>query len=90
MAPETHQTGAIGAESSRTPDASTNVAPGETQQQCRHQLAHRDKANVATKNITLDAHLKMAPKTGSRKNNKLHAIRCESIHIDVDNGQLTM
>jgi len=40
--------------------------------------------------MTLDAHFKIVRKTGSNKNKKQHAIGCESIHIDVDDGQLTV
>ena len=56
MAPETLQPGAIGAESSRMTGASNNAPPGETQQQRRHQLVHRDAAIVATEYVTQDAH----------------------------------
>jgi len=81
MAPETLPPGVIGAESSRTTGASRNAPLGETQQQCRHQLVHRDAAIVATKNMTQDAHLKKVRKTANNKNKKQHAIGCESIHI---------
>jgi len=90
MAPEIPQPGAIEAKSSRTTGASNNAPNSETQQQRRHQLVHRDAAIVATKNITHDAHLKIVGKTGSIKNKKQHVIGCESIHIDEDDGQLTV
>jgi hypothetical protein len=64
MAPETLQPGAIEAESSRTTDSSTNEPPGETEQQCKHQLLHRDAAIVATETMTQDAHLKTILITG--------------------------
>jgi hypothetical protein len=40
------------------------------------------------KNMTLDTHLKMELRTGSRKNMKHHAIGCEWIHIKVDGSHL--
>ena len=88
MAPETLPPGAIGAESSWTTGDSRNAPLGETQQQRRHQLVHRDAAIVATENMTQDAHLKMGRKTESSKNKKQHAIGCESIHICANDGQL--
>jgi hypothetical protein len=88
MAPETLPPGAIGPELIRTAGASGNAPLGETQQQRRHQLVHRDAAIVATENMTQDAHLKKVHKTGSSKNKKQHAIGCESMHICVNDGQL--
>jgi len=88
MPPATLSPGAIVAESSRMTAASSNAPLGETQQQRRHQLVHRDAAIVATENMTQDAHLNKVHKTRSSKNKKQHAIRCESIHICVDDGQL--
>jgi len=88
MAPETLPPGTIGAESSRMTGASHTEPLGETQQQCRHQLVHRDAAIVANKNMTQDAHLKKVPKTGIKRNKKQHGIGCESIHICGDGGQL--
>jgi hypothetical protein len=70
--------------------ASSNVPLGKTQQQRRHQLVHCDAAIVATENMTQYAHLKKVGKMGSSKNLKQHAIRCESIHICVDDGQLRL
>jgi len=90
MAPETLQPGALGAESSRTTGAWSNTPPVETQQQRRHQLVHCDAAIVATENMAQDAHLKTVCKTGSNKNKKQHAFRWESIHVSVDDGQLTI
>jgi hypothetical protein len=90
MAPEPLQPGAIGAESSRMTGASSTPPPGETQQECRHRLVHRDVAIVATKNMNQDAQLKNVHKTGSSKKQKQHAIGCKSIHISVDHGQLTI
>ena len=90
MPPEILQQGTIEAESSRTTGASNTAPPSETQQQHRHQLVHRDAAIVATENMTHKAHLKIEPKTGSSRNMKQHAIICESIHIDINNGYLTV
>jgi Fe-S oxidoreductase len=88
MAPDTLPPGTIGTESRRTTGASRNAPLGETQQQRRHQLVHRDAAIVATENMTQDTHLKKVRKTGSSKNKKQHAIGCESIHIHVNDSQL--
>jgi len=41
-----------------------------TQQARRHKFVHRDAANVATKHMTQDAHLKIVRKTGISKNKK--------------------
>jgi len=60
------------------------------QQQPNNQLVHRDAAIVATKNINPDVDLKIVRKTESSKHQKQHAIRCESININVDDGQLTI
>jgi len=58
MAPQTPQPGGIQSVPSRTTGASSNAPLAETQQQCRHQLVHRDAAIAATENMTQDAHLK--------------------------------
>jgi len=88
MATETLQPGAIGAKSSRTTGTTTNAPTGETQQQHRQWLVHLDAAIVATENMTQATHLKTVRKTRCSKNEKQYAIGCESIHIDVDDGQL--
>jgi len=90
MAPEILQPGVIEAELSQMTGASNNAPPCETQQQPRHQLVHCDAAIVATNNMTHDARLKIVRKIRSSKNEKQHAIGCESIHIDVDDDQLTV
>jgi hypothetical protein len=90
IAPETLQPGAIGAESSQMTGASINAPPGVTQLQGSHQLVHCDVAIVATDNMTQDAHLKTVRNTASSKNKMQHAIGCESIHINVDDGQLSI
>jgi len=90
IAPDIVQQGAIEAESSEMTGTSHNAPPGETQQQRRHPLVHRDAAIVATENITQEAYLEILRKTGSYKKKKQHAIGCESIHIDVDDVQSTV
>jgi len=45
---------------------------------------------VATENITQDAHFRKVHRTGSSNNKKQHAIRRESIHICLDDGQLRL
>jgi hypothetical protein len=61
-----------------------------TQQEHRHKLVHRDAANVATKHITQDVHLKSIRKTGSSKHKKEHAVGCEYILIVANGSQLTV
>jgi len=73
MTTQTPQTGESGSESSETTGTSFNASLQGTQQQRRHQLVHREAANVATENMTQDAHLKIVRKTGSRTNKKQHA-----------------
>ena len=90
ITPEILQEGAIQAEWSLTTGASNTAPPGVTQQQRRHHLVHCSAATIATENMTQDAHLKIVRSAGSRKDRKKHAIGCESIHLDVDNGQLTV
>jgi hypothetical protein len=77
MAPEAHQPGAIGSESSQTAGISTNVPSGVTQQQRGHQLVHRNAAIVDTKNLTQEAHLETVRKAGSRKNQMQQAMGCK-------------
>jgi len=67
VAPETLQPGAIEANSSRTTGTSINGPPGQTEQQHRQQLVHRDAAIVATGKMTQDAHLKIVHTTGGRR-----------------------
>jgi hypothetical protein len=57
-----------------------------TQQECRHKLVHLDAANVATKHMTQDAHLKIVRKTESSKNKKQHAVRGEYIRTEANSG----
>jgi len=58
MAPQTPLSGVIQYELSQTTGASSNAPLADTQQQCRHQLVHRDAAIAATNNTALDTHLK--------------------------------
>jgi len=88
MAPETPQQGESGAESSRTIGASSNTPPAETQLQLRNHWVHCDTANEDTKNLTLDALLKIVRKTGSSKNTKQHVMRYKCSRIVVHSHQL--
>jgi len=88
MTTQTPQAGESGSKSSETTGASFNASLQDTQQQRRHQLVHREDANVATENMTRDAHLKIVRKTGSSRNKKQHTIGCEYVHIMVDGCQL--
>jgi len=74
MTTQTPQTGESGSESSEMMGASFNASLQGTQQQCRHQVVHREAANVATENMTQEAHLKIVRKTSSSTNKKQHAI----------------
>jgi hypothetical protein len=69
--------------------ATSNTELLGTQQERRHNLVHRDAANIATKHITHDAHSKIVRKTGSSKNKKQYAVGCEYILIVTNSGQLT-
>jgi hypothetical protein len=59
--------------------ATSNTEHLGIQQERGQKLVHRDAANVATKHMTQDAHLKIIRKTGSSKNKKQHAVGCEYI-----------
>jgi hypothetical protein len=50
-------------------------------------LVHHDAANVATKHMTQDAHLKIIRKTGSCKYKKQHAVGCEYFLIEANGSQ---
>jgi len=67
-----------------------NIPPAETQLQRRHQLVYCEAANASTKNMTLDAKLKVVNKMGSSKNQKQPAIGREYIHTEVDSHQLNI
>jgi hypothetical protein len=81
--------GESGSNSGRLAGATSNTELLGTQQERRHKLVHRDAANVATKHMTQDAHLKIVRKTGSSKNKKQHAVGCKYIRIVANGGQLT-
>ena len=82
------------AENGTEPGGSTGISPDTslsgTQRECRHQLVHCNAANVATKNMSQDAHLQIIHKTESSKNKKQHAIGCKYIHIKVNDSRLTV
>ena len=88
MAPQTSLQGESGTESSRMTGASSNTPPAETQLQRRHHFGHRDTANAATENTTLDAQSNNVRKTGSSKNKKQHAIRWKCSLIEVHGRRL--
>jgi hypothetical protein len=70
--------------------ATSNTEHLCTQQERRQKLVHRDAANVATKHMTQDVHLKIVRKTGSSKYKKEHAVGCEYILIVANDGHLTV
>jgi hypothetical protein len=82
--------GESGSNTGRLAGATSNTEILGTQQECRYKLVHRDAANAATKHMTQDTHLKIVRQTGSSKNKKQHAVRCEYIHIEANSGQLTV
>ena len=81
--------GESGSNTGRLAGTTSNMELLGTQQESRHKLVHRNAANVATKHMTQDAHLKIVRKTGSSKNYKQHAVGCEYILIVANGGQLT-
>jgi len=87
MAPQTHQEGESGTESSRMMGTSSNTPATETQPHHRHHLHYHDAANAATENMNLDGQLKMDSECRSSKDKKLRAIGCEYSRIEVDAGQ---
>jgi len=62
------QAGESGSNTGRLAGATSNMELLFTHQDLRHKLVHRDAANVATKHMTQDAHLKIVRKTGTSKN----------------------
>jgi hypothetical protein len=62
--------GESGSNTGRLAGATLNTELLGTQQERRHKLVHHDAANVATKHMTQDSHLKIVRKTGSSKNKK--------------------
>jgi GTP cyclohydrolase III len=79
-----------GSNTGRLAGATSNTESLATQQERRHKLVHRDAANVATKHMTQDAHLKIVRKTGTSKTKKQHAAGCEFIQIEENGRQLTI
>jgi len=74
----------------RLAGATSNSEILGTQQEGSHKLLHSDAANLATKHMTQDAHLKIVRKTSSSKNKKHHAVGCVYILIEADGGQLAV
>jgi hypothetical protein len=81
--------GESGSNTGRLAGATSNTELLGTQQERRHKLVNHDAANVATKHMTQDAHLKIVRKTGSSKTKKQHAVGCRYILIVANGGQLT-
>jgi len=81
--------GESGSNTGRLADATSNTELVGTHQELRHKLVHRDAANVATKHMTQDAHLKIVHKTGSSKNKEQPAVGCKLMLIVANGGQLT-
>jgi hypothetical protein len=82
--------GESGLNTGRLAGATSNMDILGTQQERRHKLVHRDAANAASKHMTQDARLKIIRKTGSRKNEKQHAVGWECIRSEAIGGQLTV
>jgi hypothetical protein len=80
--------GESGSNSGRLAGARPNTEILGTQHERRHKLVHGDPANVATKHMAEDAHLKIVRKSASRKNMKQHVVGCEYIHIIANSVQL--
>jgi hypothetical protein len=71
-------------------DASSHVPLEETSPQCRYLLGHRDAAFAATENMAPNTHSQNVHKTGCSNDRKQYAMRCESLHSEVEGGQLTI
>jgi len=84
------QPGASRSKSSRLAADTLNTSLIGTQQERRHQLAHCDAADAATRNMTQNVHLKIVRKTGSSKYKQQHAVRCKYMHILAHCRQLTL
>jgi len=82
--------GESGTNTGRLAGATSNMELLRTQQERRHKSVHRDPANVATKHMTQDAHLKIVCRTGSSKIKKKYAVGCEYMLIVANGGQLTV
>jgi len=79
-----------GSKSSWLAGTTSNTSLIGTQQECTHQLVHRDAAIAATRNIMQDTHLNIICPTGSSNNRKQHAVGCGYIHVVVNGCQLTV
>jgi len=82
------QPAASGLKSSRLAGDTSNTSLIGIQQQCRHQLVHRDAADAATRNMTQDTHLTIVRRTGSRRIKQQHAVGCKYKHIVVNSRRL--
>jgi len=69
---------------------STHVPPAGTKQQCRHQGVHHVCANTVTDTVTQAPHLRIIGRADSRMNIMEHAVGYVSIHIEIDDQQLTI
>jgi len=83
MAPQTHQPGDSGSESSRLMESSSNSLLADTQPPRRHQVVHRDNDNSATEYMTQEEYIHIIYRTGSSKNQKQQAIQSRYNHITV-------
>jgi hypothetical protein len=79
--------GESGSNTGRLAGTASNMELLGTQQEGRHKLVHHDAANVATKHMTQDAHLKIIRKTGSSKNRKQLAVGFKYIRMVTNGGQ---
>jgi hypothetical protein len=70
--------------------ATSNTEILGTQPERRHKLFHRDAANVASKHMTQDAHLKVIRKTGSSKKKTQHVFGCDYSLIEANGDQSTL
>jgi len=81
--------GESGTNTGRLAGATSNTELFGKHQERRHKLVHRNAANVATKHMTQDAHLKIVCKAASGKNKKQHAVGCEYILVVANSTELT-
>jgi len=82
--------GESGTNTGRLGGATSNTELLCTQRERRHKSVYCDGADVATKHMTRDAHLKIVRMTGSSKNKMQHAVGCEYILIVANSGDLTV
>jgi hypothetical protein len=90
MPTKTLQPGAIGAKSNRTAGASTSAPRGETQQQRQTTVCPPRCCNCCHRTFDQGRTFQNGTFNQSHKNMNQLAIGRESIHIDVDDGQLTI